>query len=75
MNERRVKQINESRLHIPYVVAQRPVVSRQNRLPWYHLHGVLMDLASLRTSRRRVERREPGHVDQLGALSRSGCYH
>jgi hypothetical protein len=72
MSERWVKQINESRLHIPYVVAQRPVVFRRNRLPWYHLHGVLVELA---TSHRRVERRESGHGNQLGALTRSGCYH
>jgi hypothetical protein len=58
MNERRVKQINESRLHIPYVVAQRPVVFRRNHLPWYHIHGVLAELA---TSHCCVKRRELGH--------------
>jgi hypothetical protein len=72
MSERWAGRINGSRLHILYVVAQRPVVSRRNHLPWYHLHGVYVELA---TSHCRVERREPGHVDQLGALSRSGCYH
>jgi hypothetical protein len=72
MSERRVEQINASRLHIRYVVAQLLVVFRRNRLPWYHLHGVLVELS---TSHCRVERREPGHADQLGALTRSGCYH